>query len=52
MAGDPIDALVTVEGLTDYCQYAQHLYKLLDRCLDYVRHRNSVQAKRELAKKD
>ena len=25
---------------------------LLDRCLDFVRHRNSVQAKRELAKKD
>lgn len=22
MAGDPIDALITVEGLTDYCQYA------------------------------
>ena len=25
---------------------------LLDRCLDFVRHRNSVQAKREFAKKD
>ena len=51
LTGVKVASLIATDGsvLVAVTPLATNL--LLDRCLDFVRHRNSVQAKRELAKK-